>query len=82
MSEKENRKGKRVKSITLRFNKEVAPFQHVRIEAMATITKEDDADEVRQEVEDFCCHSLGQLVQRVFNQPKLAENSQTQPGPF
>jgi hypothetical protein len=58
---------KRIKEITIRFNKEAAPFQHVRIEATATITKEDNADVVRQALRDFCEETFWDIKERMFS---------------
>ena len=58
---------KRIKEITIRFNKEAAPFQHVRIEATATITKEDNAVIVRQALRDFCEEAFWDIQERMFS---------------
>jgi hypothetical protein len=62
----ESKKGKRIKSLTLRFNKEMLPFQHVRIEATSTITKVDDVDEVTEELLSHLEHVCDEVERRIF----------------
>lgn len=57
---------KRIKSITVRFNREVLPFQHIRIEVVSTISKDNDVDEVTEELLTHLKHVSDQVEERIF----------------
>jgi hypothetical protein len=61
--------GSRIKELTIRFNKEVLPFQHIRIEGRATITKEDEPDEVAQELEFYLSKVCRRMEDRLYPKP-------------
>ena len=65
MSE-ETKKQKRIKTLTVRFNREVVSFQHIRIEATSTITKADDVDEVTEELLAHLKHISDEVEKRIF----------------
>lgn len=72
MSEDSKRAKKRIKSLTVRFNKEVLPFQHIRVEVEATITKEDDADEVAKELKDFAAETFRDVENEIYRNGRKA----------
>ena len=65
--EKKPRARKRIKDICIRCNREILPFQHIRVEVHATISKEDDADEVAKEVERQLEESICRVAKRIYD---------------
>lgn len=57
---------KRIKSLSIRFNKEVFPFQHIKIEATSNITNKDDPDEVKNELIQYVKEALVDAVQHLY----------------
>ena len=63
--EQEHRKS-RVKRVVVRFNREVLPFQHIRIECEAVVYKGDDADEVGEELKEYLSRMSAGVERRIF----------------
>ena len=72
----------RIKSITIRFNMEARPFQHIRVEATATITKDDDQDEVREELVAYTKSTSDRILHRIFGFPEPTEEPQPSTNPY
>lgn len=55
-----------IKSVSVRFNKEVAPFQHIRVEVSSSVAKDDDPDAIRSELVVYAEAVFSDLRQAVF----------------
>ena len=60
---------RRITNVSARFNVEARPFQHIRVEVAAVITKDDDADEVRNELTSYAKTVCDGLLKRIYNIP-------------
>ena len=70
---------RRIKSVSIRFNLEVRPFQHIRIECDATITKEDDPDEVRDELVSYAKECVESVRNQIYGPSASVPTRQIQP---
>jgi hypothetical protein len=55
-----------IKRITVRFNKEILPFQHIRFEVEATVPKDDDKESVTDEIETFLEARLESFSKKLY----------------
>lgn len=73
MSDRPPRKRSFIKSVSVRFNKEVAPFQHVRVEVSSTVAKDDDPDLVREELTLYAGLVYIDIKNKIFVPPPIEE---------
>ncbi len=53
-------------SLTVRFNCELKPFQHARVEFTVQFAKGDDKDEVRKEAAEYAASVMDEIEEVVF----------------
>lgn len=72
---------RRITNVTARFNIEARPFQHVRVEVAAIISKDDDANEVREELVTYAKDICHDIMSQIYHTPNN-RLSKTSPHPY
>lgn len=74
----------RIKRVTVRFNVEARPFQHIRVEGESTITGEDDPDQVKEELLSYVKRVADDVLLRIYGyqNTKTTEEPPTDDTPY
>lgn len=68
-----------VSQLTIRFNKEVAAFQHLRLEATLNLRKDDDRDVEVSAVKDWLAEKADELTLRFYGVPRRGQTNYQPP---
>lgn len=59
-----------ITSLTIRFNVEARPFQHIRVEVTANLKKDDDREDCRKDLTEYARSVYQDIYDRVYQPPK------------